>query len=298
MLVQNGKLTLNSTGTAGKGISADGTLTFGSEDESPEVNVTTSGKKFLVSGSGNNADYANPKAIKSDGNLIVNNGNFVIRTTQDGGEGLESKNVLTINGGVLDLNTYDDCINASNAIIINGGMISCYSSGNDGIDSNGTLTINGGLVISSGTNTPEEGFDCDNNTFKITGGILIGTGGATSNPTANVCTQNTVIYGTTGTANQLLHIADNSGNVLMTYKTPRTYSNQMTLLFSCPELQKNTSYTIYKGGTIVGGEEFHGYYTGGEYTGGSSAITFTQSSTVTQIGTTGGGPGGSGGGRP
>ncbi len=55
---------------------------------------------------------------------------------------------------------YDDCMNASNSIVINGGSIYCYSSGNDGIDSNGTLTITGGVVIASGTTSPEDGFDC------------------------------------------------------------------------------------------------------------------------------------------
>lgn len=72
---------------------------------------------------------------------------------------------------------YDDCMNASNSIVINGGSIYCYSSGNDGIDSNGTLTITGGVVIASGTTSPEDGFDCDQNTFKITGGIVLGIGG-------------------------------------------------------------------------------------------------------------------------
>ena len=61
-------------------------------------------------------------------------------------------------------------MNASKSIVINGGNIYCYSSGNDGVDSNGTLTITGGTIVSIGTTSPEEGFDCDQNTFKITGG--------------------------------------------------------------------------------------------------------------------------------
>ena len=57
-------------------------------------------------------------------------------------------------------------MNASKSIVINGGNIYCYSSGNDGVDSNGTLTITGGTIVSIGTTSPEEGFDCDQNTFK------------------------------------------------------------------------------------------------------------------------------------
>ena len=86
-------------------------------------------------------------------------------------------------------------MNASKSIVINGGNIYCYSSGNDGVDSNGTLTITGGTIVSIGTTSPEEGFDCDQNTFKITGGTILGIGGGTSTPTSSVCTQRTVIYG-------------------------------------------------------------------------------------------------------
>ena len=292
-----GNMTFSSSGTAGKCVSSDANIIIGSSTSSPVINAKTSGAKFLVSGSGNNADYANPKAIKADNNLTVENGDIYIETSTDGGEGLESKNVLTINGGNLQLFTYDDAINASNNITINGGNIYCYSSGNDGIDSNGTLTITGGVVISSGTNTPEEGFDCDQNTFKITGGILIGTGGATSTPTTNSCTQRSVVYGTTGTKGNLIHIQDASGNDILTYAIPRTYSS-MTLLFSSPNLKSGTTYTVMTGGSVSGGTTSNGYTTGGTYTGGTTATTFNPTNMVTTIGNTGGGGGPGGGGRP
>lgn len=65
-------------------------------------------------------------------------------TGGEGSEGIESKSVLTVNEGTVAALCYDDCMNASNSIVLNGGNIYCYSSGNDGIDSNGTLTITGG----------------------------------------------------------------------------------------------------------------------------------------------------------
>lgn len=290
IIIRSGTFDLSSTGTAGKCISSDGDLIFGGEGGRPVITASTSGAKYLVSGSGNNADYANPKAIKADGNLTVEEGVFIITTTKDGGEGLESKNILTINGGELDITTYDDAINASKAIVINGGRINCYSLGNDGIDSNGTLTITGGIVLSSGTNMPEEGFDCDQNPFTITGGVLIGTGGATSTPTSTLCTQQAVVYRTTGVANQLFHVRDAQGNDILTYKIPRTYSS-MTILFSTPKIAKNTAYSIYKGGSVSGGTEFRGYTTGGTYTGGTLQTTFTPTQTITTIGTNPG-PGG------
>lgn len=302
--IMGGEITVNSSGSAGKGISVDGAIVIGDDTHAPIINATTTGKKFLESGSGMNANYANPKAIKSTGNLTVNNGIITLKTTQDGGEGLESKATLTINGGIIEANTYDDAINASTAININGGKIYCYSSGNDGIDSNGTLTITGGLVIASGATSPEDGFDCDQNTFTITGGTVIGIGGGTSTPTSSVCTQRSVIYGGNGTANTLIHIQDANGNEMMTYTIPRNYNQQMTLLFSSTDLIANGSYTIYTGGTYNGGTEFNGYLTGGTYTAGTQAATFTATSMVTNVGSSSGGrPGGGenppgGGGRP
>ncbi|MDD2962096.1 MAG: carbohydrate-binding domain-containing protein [Muribaculaceae bacterium] len=288
-----GSLNLSSAGTAGKGISADVDIVIGNDDSAPDITVKTTGAKFIVSGSGNNADYANPKAIKADNNLTIYNGNISVSTTKDGGEGIESKNIMTINGGNIEAVTYDDAINAKNNITINGGNIYCYSSGNDGMDSNGTITINGGVVISSGTSSPEEGFDCDQNTFKITGGIIIGTGGATSTPTASACTQRSLVYSASATSGNLIHIKDASGNDVLTYKLPRSYS-QCTLLFSSPALSSGSSYTIMTGGTVSGGSEFHGYTTGGTYSGGTQATTFTSSAIVTTVGSSGGG----GGGRP
>ena len=80
-------------------------------------------------------------------------------------KGLKAKVPFTVNGGDVSVYSYDDCMNASKSIVINGGNIYCYSSGNDGVDSNGTLTITGGTIVSIGTTSPEEGFDCDQNTF-------------------------------------------------------------------------------------------------------------------------------------
>ncbi len=301
--ILGGQVTVTASGSAGKGISADGTLTIGDADNAPTVNVTTTGKKFYVSGYGENADYANPKAIKAQGDLTVNNGQVSVKCTQDGGEGLESKATLTINGGVIEAETYDDGINASTNITINGGKVYCNSTGNDGIDSNGTLTVTGGLVISSGTTAPEEGFDCDQNTFTITGGVLVGTGGDSSKPTESACTQNSVFY-TASLSGKLIHIEDASGNTVLTYQVPSKYNGSVKLLFSDAAIAQGTTYTIYTGGTVSGAEEFHGYYTGGTYSGGSQVTTFTPTSRVTSLGSGGGGgggggrPGGGGGGRP
>jgi hypothetical protein len=271
--MDKGTVTITSTGTGGKGINADGTLTI----NDGTINVSTTGGKFTYG-----SDDTSAKGIKSDGDLTINGGSVYVKTTGVEAEGIESKTILTINSGTVESVAYDDGLNAATQIVINGGNIYAYSTTNDGIDSNGTLTITGGLIVSSGSTAPEEGFDCDNNQFKITGGTLIGVGGATSNPTTSVTTQRTVVFTSTATANQLVHVESSTGTDVFTFVVPRAYS-KMTMLFSTAGLTANTAYSIYTGGSVSGGTNFNGLYTGASYTKGTAATTFTTSSILTTV---------------
>lgn len=292
LTISDASVSIKSTGAAGKGINCDGKLTLSAST----VKIVTTGQQYVYG-----SLDSSPKGIKADGDLTVESGTVQVRTTGgEGSEGIESKSTLMINGGNICVYAYDDCLNATNNITINNGNVYCYSSGNDGIDSNGTLTITGGMVVASGTTVPEDGFDCDQNTFKITGGTILGIGGSTSTPTSNACTQRAVIYGGSGTSGTLLSIISADGTHLMSYTIPRTY-NQMTLLFSSPSLTSGTNYSIYTGGSVDGGTSFYGLTVGANYSAGTSVSSFTTTDMVTTIGSTGGGgnfPGGNPGGNP
>ena len=289
--ILGGTLRAVSTGNAGDAISAEGDAIIGvtGVTNTPYIEAATRGQKVLVSGSGNSADYSNPKTFSAQGNVTVNGGTFRATTQNDGGEGLESKNVMTINGGDLEITAYDDCINAATNVVINGGRIYCYSTGNDAIDSNGNMAINGGTIVASGTMAPEEGFDCDQNNFAIRGGTMIGTGGASSSPTAASCTQRSVLYKAAGSSGTVVQVKSATGDVLV-YKLPRTYSGgggggttaSMTMLISLPALT-NATYYIVTNATVTGGTEFKGYYTGATVTGGKTSKTFTATSMLTTV---------------
>ncbi len=285
--VSGGTLTLKSTGAGGKGMSADGDINI----SGGTVNVTTTGQQYVY----NSLDTSS-KGIKADGNVNISGGDITVTATGgEGSEGIESKNVMTIDGGNIVVNTYDDCFNAANNITINGGRILANATNNDGIDSNGTLTITGGLVIAMGTREPEEGFDCDQNTFTITGGTLIGLGGGSSTPTSSTTTQPVTVT----TVSQLsegkyLTLADSNGNNIFAFKMPRTYS-QATMLVSSPKMSVGSSYTIGTATTATGTDEWQGYIAEASVESGSTTSTFTQSQTVNASGS--GNPGG-GGGRP
>ena len=312
MSILSGNLTLTSSGTGGKGINVgddshtSSTLTLGTSggnDDNLILNVATSGERITITSGGGGpwggGDYANPKGIKSRGNLTIESGTITVNCTQnnEGGECIESKATLTINGGNIE--TYsktDDPINAAQNLTINGGTIYSHSDNNDGIDSNGNLSLNGGFAISNGSRQPEEGFDCDWNQFKITGSTSIGTGGGTSDPTQNVCTQPSLKINTQ--QNYAIQILKSDGTVICTYQCPAYASgggggpgggNNMVMLFTDPQLQTGQSYTVKYGGTISGGENWHGYYTGNVTYSGGQSTNVNVNSMVTTVSAGGGG---------
>lgn len=310
--ILDGTLELSSSGSGGKCISADGEMTLGDGEHAPRITASTTGSKISSTSSGGGGwrgsearwgggpgggggfpggggrpgeqgNGGNPKAIRGEGYVTVNSGSYTISTAQDGGEGIESKSTLTINGGTIECNTYDDGINASKAIVINGGNIYSYASNNDGIDSNGTLTINGGLVIASGTTSPEEGFDCDNNTFSIHGGTLVGFGGDSSKPTESACTQCSVLWGRATATNGLAYtVCDADGNQLMSFTVPRAYGTAK-ILFSSPLMTKSGKYSIYTGGTLTGGTTFRGLTVGATFSGGTLCKSFNTTAYVNSL---------------
>lgn len=287
-----GTLNCTAKGNGSKAIVASGLLTIGKEgalDDALVINAITQGAS-LGTLSGNTGGgwgggmggmqegfNAAPKAIKGAANVVVNSGTIYAETAYDGGEGLESKATMTINGGLIECNTYDDGINAATALVFNGGHVYSHASNNDAIDSNGTITVNGGVVLASGTNAPEEGFDCDNNQFVVNGGILMGTGSANSSVTSSSQPYASV-SSVTVSQGKYLTVKNSSGNVMFSYRCPNTV-NSATVLLSSPEFT-SSSHTLMYGVTSVSGVSesyFNGAFTiGGTATGGSSK-SFTPS---------------------
>lgn len=305
--VLGGTFTLTNSGTAGKCMKADGNAIFGADGTAgPSITAKTSGAQIYVSsgstgstgggwgggrpgggggpGSGNDPDYSNPKVIKAMGDLTVNSGTFNLSSTSDGGEGLESKQTLTINGGTILVETVDDCINATSHVQFNGGQTQCISTGNDAVDSNGTLTIAGGTIIAMGTTTPECGLDCDNNRFTITGGTVVAWGGDTSTPTSSACTQPSFIYSSAkASTSTTITVTDSNGGHILSFKYPKTYSSSGKLVVTSPSLTKGNTYKIYTGGTVTGGTTFQTLTMNGTYTAGTQAKSFSLSSMVTTV---------------
>ena len=297
--IYNGEMLCISTGEGGKGLNADGGITM----DDGIVNVVTSGGKYVYNAA---LDLdSSPKGVKADGEITINGGLLNIQVTgrSDGSEGLESKSKITVNGGEVFVYAYDDAINVGGdspvGMEINGGKIFAFADNNDGIDSNGKLWVNGGLVIASGSGAPEEGLDCDRSqNFIVTGGTLIGTGGAAIS-TSSSSTQRSVIYnGVQAKTGELFVITDAEGNPVLKYELPRTI-NGMSLFFSSPDIKSGGTYTVYSGGSLSGNSvNWNGWFEDGTYTAGTELGSFTSSSLTTTVGQSNGPGGGPGNGGP
>ncbi len=300
MHISGGNILCVSTGQGGKGLNVDNELHISGGD----INIATTGTKYVYNAA---LDLdSSPKGVKADGAITIDGGSLNIQVTglSEGSEGLESKSSITINNGEIFVYAYDDAINVGGdspvGITINGGRVFAFADNNDGIDSNGKLLLNGGIVIASGCATPEEGFDCDSSQkFIVTGGTLIGTGGAAISPSTS-STQRTFIYnGISAKTGDLFVILDSNNEPILRYELPRIMSN-MSLFFSSPLITSGATYTVYSGGELNGNtSNWNGLYNDGDYTEGTKLGSFTSSSIVTTIGQSngsGGQPGNGNGG--
>lgn len=274
IVIDGGTLNLTAKGSGGKGISCDGSFTVNDGD----ITIITSGGIFAYvngreyDGYTGNTDRldsdakSSPKGVKADTEIIINGGTINVTTTGNGGEGIESKGILTINDGNIKVRAYDDAINSSGHMYIKGGEIDCISTNNDGLDSNGNLYIMGGHIMAFGANSPECGIDANEEeryTVIFTGGSLLAVGGGNSTPTESSSTQAYVSTSATVAAGTTIELK-NGDNVLSSFVVPSDYKTSgssggmgggrpggmgggSALLITCPGLTSGKSYTLKNG---------------------------------------------------
>ncbi len=237
--------------------------------------------------------------FESEGDMVVSGGTMTLAVTDDGlvsaspmtitggvinvtsgVEGIESKNYILVNAGTITVTVSDDGLNATNNVTINGGEFYINVSA-DAIDSNGTLIINGGLLVVMGGNVPEGSLDCDSCLIGLNGGTVVAPGGRNSTPSSSSLQRVAVI--SSRPVNTIINIVRDDGVAVFTFKVTKAYQS---MIFTSPLLLASRSYTVYTGGTVAGGTEFHGLYIGATYTGGSVWTTFTTNAVVTYVGGT------------
>jgi len=290
--IDGGTFVLKATGAGDKGINCDGTITINGGD----FNVTTTGARYGDNSSGSGGwggwgpgddpdsddtdKSSSAKGIRAEGDITINDGNLVLSTTGgEGSEAIESKAVMTINGGYLEIEAYDDAMNSSSHMYINGGHIYTHATNNDGLDSNGDMYINDGILMVYGAGDPECAFDAaEEYNLYVTGGTFVGIGGSNwSAPTTCTNVQPCISYSGTQTVNTTYLLRSGSTNILAWTVTNSISSGggggggwgpggsssggSALVVMSAPSLTKGSSYTLYSGATVTGyDEDWHSLY--------------------------------------
>ena len=235
--MEGGQLNIKSTGAGGKGINTDGEIIINDGD----IQVITTGQTFTYS---SDLD-SKAKGIKSDTDVTVNGGTIKIKTTGgEGSEGLEAKGVMNINGGEIEIATYDDCINSAGDMYLNGGYIYAFATNNDAIDSNGDLYIKGGVIVALGASGAECAIDAaEGKNIYITGGTVVGVGGSNASYPASSSSQMSIAFQASVSTGSTLTVADGS-DAILSFTIKRGYQSGLYLI-SSPDFKNGTSYTVY-----------------------------------------------------
>lgn len=294
MDISGGTLTLTSTGAGGKGLSGDSTLTVSG---SANITVVTSGQAVVASSTGTlsivsnsstldryDSDYkCSPKGIKIDGDIIINGGTISVTTSGAGGEGIESKKTLTVNDGHITVNAFDDGINCSSDMTINGGYIFAKGSKNDAMDANGNMYVKGGLIYAIGATSPEVALDANTEEGKklyITGGTIIAVGNLEGGAQIS---GGTCKYTTSWTGNSWYALY-NGNDLVAAFQTPNKTTSgggggpgggsQKLVVYT------SSTPTLKSGVTVSDGTEYFGGLAniGGTVTGGSNVTLSNYSS--------------------
>ena len=203
---------------------------------------------------------AGDDAIHSDTSVAILGGSLTVNTCC---EGIEAPEILVEDGAVTVTST-DDGINACGTetsdgslpgVTINGGTVTLLNpSGRDadGIDSNGNIDINGGLVyislVGDGGNCALDYGSENGGACRINGGTVVACGGSTMlEAMSENSAQPSLLYaGTTQAAGTEITLQDSSGETLLTYAAPNSFS---AVLVSCPEMAIGSTSTLTLGDT-------------------------------------------------
>lgn len=291
ILISGGDIRCKSTGSGGKGIKAEGTLTV---DNGCTVRITTSGKRYSYG-----SLHSSPKGIKSEGKMTINGGTIAVKLTGtgDGTEAIESKDAITVNDGFIAASSYDDAINSKLDFTMNGGYLFAQGLNNDALDANRNLYVNGGTILASGGAQPENAIDAaEGYSIYINGGWTFAVGGSTAQ-TASSSQQASIAF-SSNVSGKTIGLFDSNGKGLMAVTMPSTSCSSCYM--TAPGMTAGNAYTVTNGVSVSGGTTWCGMNVTGSISGGSTLTSATAALSVGQ-GMGGGQPGGGGGpggGRP
>ena len=179
------------------------------------------------------------------------NGNGYLRIDAEN-EGLDSELHLTIDGGIIDIESGNDGINTNednvSVTTINNGFVGIVVNGStgegDGIDSNGWLVINGGIVVAQACGfSADAGIDSDKG-IHINGGTVFASGNMLDRIESGGQAYATY-SGNRSNTDSVITLKDKDGKTVYTTTIVNAYS---ILVVSSPVMEEE-GYTVWSGDT-------------------------------------------------
>lgn len=248
-------------------------------------------------------------ALHADSNIYVSGGKIEIPDCHEGLEGA----LVEISGGEVYIVADDDGINAAGGndsssqdmrgmfmsdgsyLRISGGFVYIDSQG-DGIDSNGDIYMTGGTLIVSGPTSSADGAIDYNGDFYIDGGTLFAAGASGMAQAPDNLTVNALSVTFDRELEAGSYVCVSGGDREFVFRVEKNTGN---IVFSSPELQTGTEYTVSYGGKYSGDVN---YCVGsdGRYSGGTELAKVTLVDGLNSYGRVGigGSMGGGGFGQP
>ncbi len=293
------------TSTSTKGIKGliytvidGGSFTLNSADDAIHSN------RIMIINGGLFSIATGDDAFHADSLLVINDGRIGVTECY---EGVESA-VISICGGKLRIVSSDDGINVATGkdgsgnwpgrppggpggdefatsgdyyFFMEDGYIAINSVG-DGLDINGGVVMADGILIIDGPSSNMNGALDYDRSFAMNGGFLLGTGssGMAQAPGTGSEQQSVLVnFSSSKQAGTLVHLESGAGSDLFTFSPSKSYQS---VVFSSPDLETGTNYTVYYGGSSSGSFQ-DGLLVDGSYSPGTEYREFTISATTTLI---------------
>lgn len=240
----------------------DGTLNINTADDAIHSNQT------VTYNNATSTIATGDDGIHADNTLTINNGTINITKCYEGLEAYE----ITINDGDIDIVANDDGINASDSSVsttstepqmgmggmdngtavlnIKGGNLYVNASG-DGLDSNGYIYQSGGYVIVDGPTSDGDGALDYDQTYAITGGVLMtaGSSGMAQNVSDSSTQGSVIVYlSERYDGGKKVSLTDDSGNELLSFTPAKSFN---CIQFSSSDIVTGGTYKILIDGTEV-----------------------------------------------
>lgn len=214
--------------------------------------------------------------ISSKDELTICGGSLTVTAAK---HALEANDSAAICAGSLALSAGEDAVHCENEedsglgwVYISGGSIDITADG-DGIDSNGSFSVSGGDIRIAGANYGDSSIIDYETTGSYTGGIVFGTGAASMAENFSQAENGGCIMLTVGShsAGSEISLADADGNILLSEPAARDFS---CVIIASADISAGETYSlsidgevteISMDGAIYGSGGFGGF--GGGYPG-------------------------------